>query len=157
MTQYHREIHTGSAIALIARGPVLAVEVSQRRAILDERSAGAVSTRMIEMLIDTGASHSVIDSEVLRSLGVFPISMTHVRFALGETTICPVFRVDLLLRLHRPDGATASFVYPTQVIGRPAPGGLRPGLLGRDFLSRTRMVYEGDSGRVSLSLPAPGP
>ena len=52
-------------------------------------SQGRINEQHISMLVDTGASHSFMSPQMVKSLGLFPMRVNNpieVRFAKGETS-----------------------------------------------------------------------
>lgn len=143
---------TGSSVALVREGAVIAMEVSPCRSLVSYLPPVTLRSATAQMRIDTGASHSMISIELAQQLRLIPIGFTDVRFALGDRQECPVYRVDLGLRATDEEGRRTTIYVPSTVLGRRSPAGPETGLLGREFLKSVHLEWNGPAGHVGLSL-----
>lgn len=101
-------------------------------------------------LIDTGASHTVIDPTLLAPLQLTPtgIVQVHTPSTNGAAVNCNQYDVELAI--HSPNGAP--FDVPALAITESsvAAQGIA-GLIGRDVLSRCQLYYNGVIGHYTLS------
>ena len=105
------------------------------------------------MLVDTGATHSVLDAAVLREIGAEPLRSTHVTYASGETAERALYKLRIELSLF--DGRSTSTAFAAIELNEEdwsrRPQRRHHGLLGRNFLRNMRMVYDGGLGVFELS------
>lgn len=95
-------------------------------------------------LIDTGATSSVVDASLVRSLGVNPIGMANVGTAGGPATQ-PVYPLRITLQ-----GVNLTINF-SQVTGAPLNAMGLVALLGRDLLARMILLYDGPSSEFTLA------
>lgn len=117
--------------SLLAAGPFLFVRVGHD----SENRRG---------LLDTGASLSCIDVEMADALGLPVVDRRLLTSVTGVTEGNPVY----LARMHIP---TLDRVVHGTFAGVSLGSLNLAVLLGRDFLARYRMVYDGPSGSVTLA------
>jgi hypothetical protein len=116
------------------------------------------------LLIDTGASHSAISDEAASSLGIIPHGQVEIHGPNGSFDVLAMLAsLGVTLQNGEPKHID---LYVTDmgnirlecVIGSSLVDG-RPitpvGIIGRDFLSRCRMIYDGASGVVELGAYEP--
>ncbi len=108
-------------------------------------------SRILPALVDTGASHSCIDSEIARDLGLPVVDQATVGGVGGALNV-DVFWAQLYAPELRVD-------FSGQVAGVHLNQGEQPHLvlIGRDFLQRFTMVYEGRTGAVRITDSPPRP
>ena len=96
-------------------------------------------------LVDTGASECFIDSSLAMSLGLPVVDRQTVSSAQGAIEVN-----SYLAQIHVP---SLDQVIHGQFAGTRLQPGMRPfvALIGRSFLRKFTMTYEGRSGRVTLS------
>ena len=104
---------------------------------------GPAGTKVINLLVDTGSTYTILPVEVLESSGLSPAeSEDHQRIATGSGyIIAPVVRVRRVSTLGRD-------FHRFPVIGHTLPfGGPIDGLLGMDLLVRLRakIIVDGAS------------
>jgi predicted aspartyl protease len=96
-------------------------------------------------LVDTGASGCCVDETIAQKLGVAPIDVVNISSASHAASQKPVFPVRLTLM------GTNLTVNASRAIGVP----LQPqgfiALLGRDFLQRFVLIYNGPAGELTLA------
>lgn len=96
-------------------------------------------------LIDTGAGFTAIDAEILKKLGLTPISAIPVIGPTG-TEDQGVFQI----KIEFPGTGIPSF--EQLVIGSKLAGFNHAALVGRDILQHFLMVYHGVDGTWSLAI-----
>lgn len=133
--------------ALQGLGPLVPVQVEVPTALaLQITEAGGQVPQPVtgNALIDTGASVSGVDLPVLASLGVNPVGTTRRGTAGGQqqTSLNPIKMV--LTPINLP-------VEYSSVIGVDLSGMDIVALLGRDFLKRALLVYDGPSGEITIA------
>jgi predicted aspartyl protease len=137
--------------ALRDLGPVLHVEISvthERAAKLASKGREIPKPAAGLALIDTGCSITAVDESICQSLGVEPTSVVRMSHAGGtEERPCYPIRIQFL-----------GTPLPPYAIPRASSVRLSAGkqpyilLLGRDFLSHMKMVYNGPAGRIELAF-----
>jgi len=107
---------------------------------------------LVEMLIDTGASHTSLDRAVITALGLTPTGATSVLTpSTGPNPVsAPTYDVGMVVLGGTNGGQhiipvqqVSEFDFSAQGIG---------GLLGRDFLQAARLTYSGPDGACYLSF-----
>lgn len=134
---------------LLLRGPALAVEVA-----LPETLAAALTTRSIPLpasqpgsaLIDTGASVTAVDMEILQRLNLTPVGSGAVITPSGTET-----QGVYVVRLTFP-GTPIPPLDPMPVLGSQLQGFSHIVLLGRDLLRGALMIYDGAHGHWTIAL-----
>jgi predicted aspartyl protease len=136
--------------ALSFLGPTLTVAISippEYQAKLQSTGLPIPSPVVGNALIDTGASKTAVDENVCLKLGLKPTSVIKMAHAGGaENRYCYPILIQLLVGI-----SIAPILIPIA-----ASVNLNVGkqphilLIGRDFLSNIRMVYNGPMGRIEL-------
>ena len=136
-------------IALQQRGPIVQVSISLEQSFAQALLSQGKTLPTAESgfaLIDTGASHTCIDDEVARRMGL------------------PVIDVAMMTSASHP--ATQQNIYPVQIemvgmplsIGSPRTMGANLKaqglilLIGRDVLANTVLIYSGATGQVTFMV-----
>ena len=136
----------GEPRLLLRRGLLLPVVVSRptsrKNAPNGTQDSNGIS---INGLIDTGAVRSCLDLMFTRSLELPVVGREHVAGVHGIQ--------DANLYMAEISVAQLNMKIRGRFIGLPLElAGLPRVLLGRDFLSRLKMVYDGRSGSVTLTV-----
>lgn len=102
------------------------------------------------ILLDTGASLSVVDREVARGLALPSLRAAEWR-AVGSETVnhAPLRRA----RIQLGDGPQWEMEMIEADLLRTVPGYTLIALLGWDFLIRCKLVVDGPGGTFDLELP----
>jgi predicted aspartyl protease len=134
---------------LIQLGPKLLVQVGFDPGY-DPRSPGRVARlpeHPIVALVDTGASISCIDIHLAKSL-----ELPEVDAITAVTADGPTHAVAYLAQVHSP---SLKFTLHGRCAGLRIAALTHPHvmLIGRDFLSHFRLLYDGPSGNVELVDP----
>jgi hypothetical protein len=144
---------------LIDEGPLVEADLRHhpvsRAGLKDEFALwGEEPSVRVMLLVDTGAKTSLIDKQLAESLKIEPVGGIDIETASGVEKDCPVYPVELHLKL--PSGIV---VLSTGVSGLPAgriisrPGSSRfQGLLGRNALQRSRFMYDGAAGTFDIEV-----
>jgi len=135
----------GTSRGVLGRfGPVLPIEISLPQTLMDyltSRGEPIPPSVSGNALVDTGASITVVDSDVISRLKISPVGVARIQTAAGQVN---------------QNLFPARFKLPHLVIDFEAVAGadLRPhgivALIGRDILSRFVFIYLGGSGRIIL-------
>jgi len=135
-------------------GPLIAVEVSVPAALaekLTRENKPIPQPKSGWALIDTGATHSCVDDNVISQLGVNPISRAKIHGSAGahEVNVFPAH-----LRFPAIPNFEIDFAAALGVNIRAQQFNNQPiiALLGRDVLSRCVFVYNGPLGIYTLAF-----
>jgi predicted aspartyl protease len=138
---------TSSVSNLQAVGPLLEVRLAVSHAAEQALiAAGSPVPKpiVIPMLIDTGASHSLIQSGLAQQLGLNPVSTVAIATPSSQNVMCDVYAVRLILPPNIQAELTA--------VEAPLQGENIQGLIGRDVLSQAVLVYIGYQNQFTLSF-----
>jgi len=138
---------------LLQTGPVLPVEITIPSALskfLSARNQQIPAPRTGLALIDTGATRSCVDSQVISSLGVNPIGITVLGTAKGRSQhhLYPAKFSFPVIRFEVEFGS----VVGVDLSGQGAGNTQIIALIGRDVLSRCILIYHGTKGSFTLAL-----
>src|SRR5256885_8960666 len=134
--------------ALQQGGPVVAIQVEIPTVLAQALTqAGKPVPQPVsgQALIDTGATLSAVDSQVVTSLGIAPTGLTNVGHAAGADqqpafparVVIPAFGLAVDIQ-----SALGAQIQSQGIIA----------LLGRDFLRQMLFVYNGTLGVLTLSF-----
>jgi hypothetical protein len=132
-----------SAQCLRAAGPGLPIEISQATSAQQATPQPPVLQSALA-LIDTGATHSCVDQQLAQSLHLPIIDRQQVAGVGGQQT-----HNVYLAQLSMPPPLSAG--YRGRLIGVQLGGPYRI-IVGRDFLARALLVYDGLNGTVTISV-----
>lgn len=144
------------AVPILGSGALIEVHVDlsdPRRTMLRRLRHPIPPPVKATLLIDTGASMSLLDAALMRSLQLTPTSATayHSTSTSGVAQQCDVYDIGLVL------GGIAtqnSFrIDPLAVMANAFINQPFDGLLGRDVLARVQMAWNGPTQRLILSYP----
>jgi hypothetical protein len=127
--------------------------------------AGHAPTASIthKMLIDTGAQLTVVEKTVPDFLGLVPLRFQEIEGVGGVIVDCPVYRLMIELGVGDRAGNHGRVYFLSDIVAVEPAGQverLHVGLLGRDFLSHVRFVYDGPKGEFAIideRAPSLGP
>ena len=141
------------ATQLVMLGPVISIHVEVMPELAEAlRDAGRSVPPPFEgkALIDTGASVSAIDLRVVGELGLREIGTIPLRgIGHDETHDAPAY-LCMLSVLGHP--YIPIYTEPVAGVRLPAKTGDQVALVGRDFLRRLTMNYDGPGGRYELGV-----
>jgi len=143
---------SGDAMARL--GPLIEV-LFQRDPAARVRAHQPGSIRA-SMVIDTGSVCTMLDDRTPQALGHSPSHYTLISGATGAPEARPVYQMEMLVRFADASGKASDVVFPQEVVGlQPLfQRGSHFGLLGRDYLTPMRFVYDGPRGAFSLIMDA---
>jgi predicted aspartyl protease len=134
--------------ALVLRGPTLVVQIG-----FDPFYRAAVPVRpelpvnFYDALVDTGAQESCIDNGLAMQLNLPIINRQRIAGVSGAREVnMHLAQIHIPLLDFTIYGAFAA-------VDLIAGGQAHYALIGRSFLKALRMVYEGDTGTVTLAIP----
>ncbi len=138
---------------LLRTGPVLPLEIAIPSALSKFLSA---NNQRIPApvggfaLIDTGATRSCVDSQVISSLGVNPIGIANLGTASGRSQhhLYPAKFSFPAIKFEVEFGSVVGVDLSGQGVGNMQ----IIALIGRDVLSRCILIYHGTKGSFSLAL-----
>jgi hypothetical protein len=156
VTVRHRGIVTPVPHGLIFRGPLVRVTFGPHP---DDAKAtadvgGTPKTMVHHLMVDTGAQSTVVENVIAEALGLIPIRYVRIMGVSGKPEDCPLYRMSITIGMEE-DGS-AGTVLPAQFVANVAGVGSPPkplthvGLLGRDFLSHVRLLYDGPKGEFEI-------
>lgn len=142
------------SVAIPTSGALLDVHVGLsdlRRRALQRQGLAVPPLVRTSLLVDTGASMTLLDETMMRGLQLAPTGFTsfHSSSTGGVAERCNVYDVGLVLGgIATPDSFPIDPlpVMATSFINQPFEG-----LLGRDVLTRLQMAWNGPSRRLTLS------
>jgi hypothetical protein len=109
----------------------------------------------MNMMLDTGATHTVVPEDVLIGLGLRPSGTTPVRTSMHQVTQQPAYKTVVSIELEDLGGTPHLARFSYGVIGRPrSPAATSlpfEGLIGLDILRHFRVRYDGPAQVVELS------
>ena len=109
----------------------------------------ASSARDVRLLVDTGASTSLVDENILRAIGQ-SIGVADVGSSVAGRVDRHVYRVWLALELVDTLGATVLWERPLNAIAAPPIAPAHQGILGMDVLRAFRLLYDGPQRTFKL-------
>ncbi|MDB5349669.1 MAG: Aspartyl protease [Planctomycetota bacterium] len=133
-------------------GPLVEVAVNMDERFASKRRAVGLPTVMPHVclaLADTGASRSLIDHAVIAALGLESIGLIELATAStgGERKSSRAFLVRMTIALGARSMATTVTAVESDL------GDFGVGaILGRDFLARGLLVYNGPSGEFTIAF-----
>ena len=143
--------------ALVTNGPIAPAEFQvppQLAQLLQDQSQPVPPPQQGMVLIDTGATRSCADTAVMSKLGVYPVGQVDLGTAGGKTT-ASLYPARLLIGvgvMPQPLSIDFSSVVGVDLSGQSVGGQTLIGLIGRDILSRSILVYNGPTASFSLAL-----
>ncbi|MCP5197532.1 MAG: aspartyl protease family protein [Gammaproteobacteria bacterium] len=139
---------------ILPLGPVIDVHVgvsSPRREALTEAGQPVPSPVACRLLIDTGASGTCIDSELIKQLQLSPSGIVSIHIPstnANQSHPCQQYDVSLLI----PHPRISRVFSAIPIIASSFSHQGIDGLLGRDVLASCLLVYNGELGIYTLSF-----
>ncbi len=137
-----------TAIDLLRKGPLLTVRIEPVFAVQDAMRADGEEVPFASalMLIDTGASGTLVQTSIVTGLGFVSLGTVFLR---TPSTIEPLARDQYRIRLVLSE----DIAFELEVVEAPLTGQGIQGLLGRDILKFLKLTYDGPQSQFSLTLP----
>ena len=141
-------------LSCTAAGPTVSVAIAPSALLRDAMMAAGVQPPQPVIgtfLVDTGASHTVVDSKLIAQLGVNPTGavMVHTPSTAGSAVLMPQY--DLMLFVPGVAGSGGWLLDGLQVTAAVFDGQPIDGLIGRDILDRGMLVYNGQANHFTLA------
>jgi predicted aspartyl protease len=141
------------SVRIGAAGALIDVEVGvvgARRAALLKAGLPVPPVQRVSLLIDTGASSTVIDEGVMRSMGLNPTGATRFHSSSGAGVAHPGNLYDMALVLGGVGTVNALRFDALPVLGTAFINHGFDGLLGRSVLNRLKMAWNGPAGELVI-------
>jgi predicted aspartyl protease len=138
---------------LTSAGCELTVNVGvsrQREQALKAANVRVPSVVSVRMILDTGATETVIDEKVLHNLGLTPTGIMQILTPSTKGVPYNCSTYDVMLGIYHAEYPMIENTFP--VIGSDFSGQRIQGLIGCDVLSRCLMVYDGVSKTFTLAF-----
>ncbi len=145
--------NTSNGLAIF--GPLVTVHLRPDPEVaLAARTDTRQSAELVEakLMIDTGASRTVIEENTLMQLGMPPVRYLPITGVSQKSDLCSVYRIAVEIQMKDENEKHGSAILVTDVAGVPSPSlpEKHVGLLGRDFLQYVRFVYDGPKGEYEI-------
>ncbi|MCF8211241.1 MAG: aspartyl protease family protein [Rhodoferax sp.] len=137
-----------------AAGPTLNVLIGPSeplQKVLEEAGLPVPSPVSGVFLVDTGASHTVVDQRLIQPLGLSPTGtvLCHTPSTAGNAV--PMYQYDLLIYIPSNSQTLGWYLDAVPVMAGSFEGQAIDGLIGRDILDRGLLVYNGQNGHFTLA------
>ncbi|MDB4932724.1 MAG: hypothetical protein JWM10_5208 [Myxococcaceae bacterium] len=147
----------GSGAELVRNGPVVLGKLRPSREVREamQMRGEFVPPQQVKLLIDTGASFSMVSRSLATGLGLQPLRRHAVVGVSQKAEMCWVYEATLDLWLEGPS-SRVEVALPLSVTGVADAHADVPhdavvsGLLGRDFLASFVLLYDGPRARFEL-------
>lgn len=139
---------TSAQPALQQDGPLVLVMLSlvgAAQTALQTQNAPVPPPVQATVMVDTGASGSVIAPGLAQQLGLQPVGVQQVS---TPSTTKPVAMPVFAVRITLPNGP----VFETTVVEAPLGGQAIQGLIGRDVLAQAVLIYIGYANQFTLAV-----
>jgi hypothetical protein len=103
-------------------------------------------------LIDTGASGTLIDTQLIQSLGLMPTGSVLAHSPTTGTTPVSFNQYDVAFGIAMDHNMVHVCQWTMPIIEADLSGQNLDALIGRDILSRALLVYDGVQSRVTLAF-----
>lgn len=136
---------------LYAAGPRIATQIGVPTSLAAQLSASGQQIPppvMVSALIDTGASLTAVDLEILKQLALEPIGETRLSTPSDPKAKAGIYAVSLTFPQARETRVT---VDPIPVAGCQLKSQGMGMLLGRDFLNNVVLIYNGPGGFFTVA------
>lgn len=135
------------------KGPIITLVVGisfAKHEVFKKQGMTAPPPVILDFLVDSGASHTVVDARAIAPLGISPSGITYIHTPTTGETPMPMQQFDVSLFLHHPENskmipnlAVTASDFSQQKI---------QGLLGRDVLEHCLLVYDGRANSFALAF-----
>ena len=130
-------------------GPLVTVRLLPDPELATARPATSVEAML---MIDTGASRTVIEETTIQKLGMPPLRYMPITGVSQQADLCAVYRMAIEIQMVDEHDKPGAAIMVTDVAGVPSPSlpEKHVGLLGRDFLQYVRLIYDGPKGEFEV-------
>jgi hypothetical protein len=135
------------------RGPIIKLFVcvsGPRASVLQKSGIACPQPVLVDFLVDTGASSTVVDEQAIAPLGLTPTGQTQVHTPTTGAGVETRFLYDVGLAIYHADHTRIFESHP--VIATDFSAQNIGGLLGRDVLASCLFHYDGTGGHFSLAF-----
>jgi predicted aspartyl protease len=133
--------------SLVAEGPLVVVSATVSAAVeqlLTKDNKPVPTPIPLNFMIDTGATMTVVKTGTAAKLGLQPVGLQKTHTASQKDVECPIYQIRLIFSNGHTVEAT--------VMELPLEGQHIQGLLGRDILAKSILLYSGPTNHFSLSF-----
>ncbi|ADN50058.1 retroviral-like aspartic protease family protein [Vulcanisaeta distributa] len=141
------------ADVLRINGPVIMIDVKPAgvvQSFAQSRGITLNNVRNVIALIDTGASITSIDKNVLNQLGYPPYGTVNSATASGQVTV-PLYLVRLILFSNVPDVRARIVLDNVTVAAVDLSAQQYRALIGHDILRNILLIYDGVAGQITIT------
>lgn len=136
-----------------SRGPIITVHIGvslQRASALKAASSSVPQPVPCNLLIDTGAAMTCLDTPIIEKLGITPTGSIPIHTpSTGDTPHqCSTYDISLIVL----GGNAHKIINALPVIENDFNAQSIDGLLGRDILLTSRLIYSGPDNIVMLTI-----
>jgi hypothetical protein len=145
----HYSAQIGQTGALL---PSIVFVSNMRLAAIMNANAPLPNPVQTNLMIDTGATQSCLDNTHVQALGLQPTGLRQIASATSGSTATFAYTYDVSLSLTTTAGVQQLIVPAMPVLGLNLSSQGIGGIIGRDLLAASRMLYCGPETVVLLSL-----
>jgi len=155
VTLRHKGNVTPAPSGLVLAGPLVKVTLGPHPDDAKATAAAGGTPKTIDhyLMVDTGAQSTIVENVIAQALGLIPIRYVQVMGVSGKAEDCPLYRMSITISMKEDGtgvGGQAFFVTNVAGVASPPKPLTHIGLLGRDFLSHVRLLYDGPKGEFEL-------
>ncbi len=135
-------------------GPLIDIYLAvstQRLAVLSATGKVPPQPILVKALVDTGASHTSIDTSIVKQLDLTPTGVVSVITPSTGAVPCDMFSYDLAFHIPFPTGQYWSKGLWVATAAELNHQGFSV-LLGRDLLAEGMLIYDGTHGVFTVSF-----
>jgi len=144
----------GITVTNSAAGPTLNVLIGPSIPLQQAlQAAGMVPPPPVAglFLVDTGASHTVVDGNLIRPLCLSPTGTVMIHTPSTGGNAVPMYQFDLMIYVPGASPGVGWLIDALPVTASSFDGQSIDGLIGRDILDRGLLVYNGSAGHFTLA------
>lgn len=146
MRRFTSPVHVSAD--LIQHGPLIEVKIGPSQQEIDAAIAAGEQPKqaIARLLVDTGAQSTCVENTIPAGWGLAPIRFIPFVGVSGKPEEYPVYRMTIGFEMiEEGNNAVHDMVFSADIVGTPSPSvpWSHAGLLGRDFMSYVRVIYDG--------------